>query len=88
MVGELLGKKVPKKATPSWALRTFAHLSAAVASITRKPPRITPESAAMICHHMKCESVRAKAVLGYRHTPIRPLVEDTVNWMRQAGLIQ
>lgn len=88
LVGEFLGKKVPAKPTPAWVLRTFAHLSAAVASITRKPPRITPESAAMICHHMKCESARARAELGYRHTPIRPLVEDTVNWMREAGLIQ
>lgn len=87
LVGELLGKQVPKKSTPAWMLRTFAHFSAAVASITRKPPRITPESAAMICHHMKCESKRAKLELGYRHTPIRELVEDTVNWMRKSGLI-
>jgi nucleoside-diphosphate-sugar epimerase len=87
LVGELLGRKVPQKPTPAWALRTIAHFSAAIASITRKPPRITPESAAMICHHMRCHSTRAKAVLGYRHTPIRPLVEDTINWMRQAGLL-
>ncbi|HKJ18473.1 MAG TPA: SDR family oxidoreductase [Xanthomonadales bacterium] len=88
LVGEILGKETPKKPTPSWALRTIAHFNAAVASITRKPPKITPESAAMICHHMRCQSTRAKAVLGYRHTPIRPLVEDTVNWMRQAGLLK
>lgn len=88
LVGEMLGKEVPKKPTPAWVLRTVAHFSAAVASITRKPPRITPESAAMICHHMKCESKRARAELGYRHTPIRSLVEDTVNWMRNAGLIE
>ena len=88
MVGELVGKPVPKKPTPAWLLRTMAHFYAAVASITRKPPRITPESAAMICHHMQCESTRAKSVLGYRHTPIRPLVEDTVNWLRGAGLLR
>lgn len=88
IVGELLRKPVPKRVTPAWLLRTMAHLGAAVAAFTRKPPRITPESAAMICHHMQCDSIRAKAVLGYRHTPIRTLVEDTINWMRGAGLLK
>lgn len=87
IVGELLGKEVPDKTTPAWMLRTVAHFYAAVASITRKPPKITPESAMMICHHIRCDSTRAETVLGYRTTPIRPLVEDTVNWMRGAGLL-
>ncbi len=88
LLGEILGKETPRKPTPAWMLRTIAHLNAAIASITRKPPKITPESAAMICHHMRCQSIRAKAVLGYRHTPIRPLVEETVAWMSQAGLLK
>lgn len=88
IVAELLGKDVPARIKPAWALRTVAHFNAAVASITRKPPKITPESALMICHHMQCDSTRAQTVLGYRHTPIRPLVEDTVSWMRGAGLLQ
>lgn len=88
IVGELLGKEVPAKTTPAWALRTIAHFYAAVASITRKPPKITPESAMMICRHIQCDSTRARTVLDYRQTPIRPLVEDTVNWMRGTGLLE
>lgn len=88
IVGRLLGKPVPKKTTPAWVLRTMAHFNAAVASITRKPPKITPESALMICRHIECDSTRAKTVLDYQITPIRPLVEDTVNWMRSAGLLR
>jgi nucleoside-diphosphate-sugar epimerase len=88
LVAEMLGKEVPGKVTPAWALRTLAHFEAAVASITRKPPKITPESAVMICHHMQCDSTRARTVLDYRHTPIRPLVQDTVNWLRGAGLLR
>jgi len=88
LVGEILGKEIPRRPTPAWLLRTIAHFHAAVASITRKPPRITPESAVMICHHSRCDSTRAKTVLGYRHTPIRPLVEDTVRWLRGAGLLK
>lgn len=88
LVGELLGRSVPTRPTPAWLLRTIAHAHAAVASITRKPPRITPESAAMICHHSRCDSTRARTVLGYQHKSIRPLVEDTIDWMRKAGMLQ
>jgi len=88
IVGELLGKEVPIKPTPAWVLRTMAHLYAARASITRKPPRITPESATMICHHMQCDSTRAEIVLGYKYTPIRSLLEDTVRWMKKENLLR
>lgn len=88
LVGEILGKEAPGKPTPAWLLRTLAHLYAAAASITRKRPRITPESAAMICHRSLCDSTRAQTVLGYRHTPIRPLLEETVRWLRAAGMLK
>lgn len=88
LTGEILGKDVSQKPTPAWLLRSLAHLYAAVASITRKRPRITPESAAMICHRSLCDSTRAQTVLGYRHTPLRPLLEDTIRWLRSAGLLK
>lgn len=87
LVAEILGKEFNSNPTPAWLLRTVAHLHAAVASFTRKPPAITPESAAMICHHCLCSSKHAQSVLHYQHTPIRQLVQDTVDWMRQAGLV-
>lgn len=88
LVAEMLDRKVEKKPKPAWLLRTVAHFHAAVASFTHKPPAITPESATMICHHSLCSSTRAEVVLGYRHTAIRPLVKDTIDWMRGAGLIK
>ncbi len=88
LIGEILGKKVPERITPAWLLRTIAHAGAAIASITQKPPKITPESAVMVCHRSCCDSTRARAVLGYRHVPIRIMLEDTIHWMRKANLLQ
>ena len=88
IVAEILGKKVPSRVTPSWVLRSLAHAKAVIASFTRKAPDITPESAKMICHDSRCDSTRAMTVLDYRHTPIRNLLLDTVDWMRAEGLLK
>lgn len=87
IAAEILGKKAPGRPTPAWLLRTIAHLKALASSITGRPPDLTPESAVMICHHSRCDSTRARTVLGYRFTPIRTLVRDTIDWLRGAGLL-
>jgi nucleoside-diphosphate-sugar epimerase len=42
----------------------------------------------MITRHIHCDSAKAVQELGYRFTPVRPLLEDTIDWMRQRGLLQ
>ena len=56
--------------------------------LTRQEPDLTPESAAMITRHIHCDSGKAMRELGYRFTPVRRLLEDTIEWMRQTGLLQ
>jgi nucleoside-diphosphate-sugar epimerase len=87
LAGEMLDKPVPAKASPAWLLAGVARLSSAVARLTGKAPDITPEGAAMICRHLHCDSSRARDVLGYRFTPPRQLLEDTIDWMRGQGLL-
>ncbi len=87
LAGELLGKRVPSRATPGWVLRCAARVKSLVAGVTGKEPDITPESAVMIIHHMCCDSSRAQAVLGYRSTPTRSLLQDTIDWLRKAGIM-
>jgi len=88
LVGEMLGKQVPGRATPAWVLKAGARLMNLLAAVTGKEPDITPESAVMISHHMRCDSGRAQRELDYRFTPIRPLVEDTIDWLRKAGMMK
>ena len=88
VVGEILGKPVPSKPTPAWVLKAVARFNVARAAITGKEPDLTPEGAAMITRHMGCDSSRAQRELGYRFTPIRTLLEDTIRWMKREGLLK
>ncbi|MEJ2534799.1 MAG: SDR family oxidoreductase [Gammaproteobacteria bacterium] len=86
MVGDILGKPVPRRASPAWLLRAAGRVQAAVAAVTGRAPDVTPEGAAMITRHLACDSSRAVDELGYRVTPVRALLEDTCAWMRREGL--
>ncbi len=87
MIGELLDRPVPKKASPAWQLALAARLASGWARVTGKAPDITPEGAAMICRHIHCDSTRAQEALGYRFTPARQLLADSVAWLREEGLL-
>ena len=88
MLGELLNRPVPQKPMPAWILRSVARLKALAAGISGKEPDLTPEAAAMITQHMHCDSRKAGKELGYQPTPVRKLLEDTCDWMYNAGLLK
>lgn len=88
ITGEILGKRVPGKPTPAWVMKSAARVHALLARMSGKEPDLTPESAAMITQNLMCDSSRAQRELGYRFTPIRPLVRDTIEWMRDAGMLE
>jgi nucleoside-diphosphate-sugar epimerase len=87
LTGEILGRKVPGKASPAWLLKAAARVYVMVAAITGKAPDLTPEGAAMITTHIRCDSSRAQRELGYRFTPIRELLEDTCAWLHEKGML-
>lgn len=87
MIGEILGRPVPKRASPAWLIRAIARVKVLAAAMTGKAPDITPEGAAMITRHIECDSARAMEELGYAYTEPRRLLEDTCAWMREAGLL-
>ena len=87
IAGDVLGKRVPNRPAPAWIIKTWGHVKGAVAAVTGRKPDITPESAAMILYHVACNSGKAQIELGYRFTPIRELIEDTVDWMNRKGLL-
>jgi nucleoside-diphosphate-sugar epimerase len=87
MTGEILGKPVPKNASPAWLLKAVARFYVMLAAITNREPDMTPEGAAMITRHINCDSSRAMSELGYTYTPVRTLLEDTCNWLKREGLL-
>jgi len=87
ITGELLGKKVPRRATPAWVLKAGARAYLLRAALTGREPDITPEGVALITRHTLCNSGRAVEELGYRFTPVRRLLEDTIAWMRDKRML-
>jgi nucleoside-diphosphate-sugar epimerase len=87
VAGAVLGKRVPGRPAPVWIMKAWARISTAAAAVTGREPDITPESAAMIVYNVACDSSKAQQELNYQFTPIRKLIEDTVDWMNENGLL-
>jgi dihydroflavonol-4-reductase len=88
MIGQRLGRRVPTRPTPAWVLKTVAHLSDALSRVTRRMPDITPEAAVFPCHDLQVDSSKAISRLGYRETPLAPLLDDTLAWLRAEGRLR
>jgi len=85
--GVILGKPTPARPTAAWLMRVSARLAAARAALSGQQPSLTPEAVAMMTHHVRCDSSKARRELGYRTTPVRTLLEDSCTWLRGKGLI-
>jgi len=88
ITGEILGKPVPGKATPAWLLKSAARVYSVLSLLTGREPDLTPESAAMITRNLLCDSSRAQTELDYRFTNVRSLLQQTVDWMKSAGMLE
>ena len=88
LIGERIGRKAPKRATPAWVLKSVAWASDAASRVTGRMPDITPEAAVFPCHDLQVDSSKAIAQLGYRETPLPELVDATVDSLRTAGLLR
>ncbi|MEM1410739.1 MAG: SDR family oxidoreductase [Pseudomonadota bacterium] len=87
LIGDLLDRPVPSAASPAWQLMLAGRVSNFFSRFSGKAPDITSEGAAMISRHIQCDSGRAQAELGYRFTPVRTLLSDSIAWMRAEGLL-
>jgi nucleoside-diphosphate-sugar epimerase len=88
LIGAQLGRPVPSRPTPAFALKAYARVVDAVSRLTGRKPEITPEAAAFTCHRLSVDSSKAIARLGYRETELGTLLADTIAWMRAVGMLQ
>jgi dihydroflavonol-4-reductase len=86
-VGVALGRRTPARATPAWALVTYARVLDAVSRLTGREPTLTPESATLTSRTLSVDSSKARRELGYRETPLDELIADTLAWMAAEGLL-
>jgi nucleoside-diphosphate-sugar epimerase len=87
ILGEILGKKPPTRATPALVLKILGRVSLWVSRFTGKEPRFTPEGVAMVSHRVTCRSDKAEKELGYRVLPVREVVGDACAWLKAEGLL-
>jgi nucleoside-diphosphate-sugar epimerase len=86
-IGAALGRKTPARATPAFALKTYARVLYWRSLLTKKMPEITPEAAEFTCHHLAVDSAKAIAQLDYRETDLSLLLADTIVWMRGENML-
>ena len=87
IAGEMLDRPVPRRPMPAWALKSSARMMTALAALRGKEPDLTPEAAVMTSHDIRCDSSRAERELGYRSVPLRDMIRDTIDWMKEQGML-
>jgi nucleoside-diphosphate-sugar epimerase len=88
VIGEVTGKKVPRRAVPGAVLRAAARVYAAIAAFTGKEPRATPEGVAMAVYDLRVDDSKARNELGYTHVPLDETVRESYAFLRDEGLLQ
>ncbi len=86
-IGARLRKPVPRRATPAFALKGYARMMELLARLRGAEPTLTAEAAQFTCHHLAVDSSRAVRELDYRITPLDALLDDTIAWMREHGML-
>jgi nucleoside-diphosphate-sugar epimerase len=87
IICELAGKKAPERPMPRWLLRTVGRLSQWGSLVTRRPPRMSPEMAALMRrppHFFRSD--KAIAELGYRPVPLAVMLRDSYEWLESENL--
>ena len=83
-----LGRRVLPRPLPARALNTYARVEERMAPVFRRAPDITRETVALLSSNLYCDSSRAQADLGYTPVPLDEMLDTTIAWMREEGLLK
>ena len=86
-IGDALGKPIPARVTPGWALHAAARVAALWSRVTGRQPTLTPEAAAAVTRELTCDCTKAVHELGLRAVPLRDMVLDCARWLAAEGLL-
>ena len=87
-MGRLLDQKVPTSTIPDWLMTVVGFSKEFVANFTNKVPDITPQGVKHATSQATIDDTKAQQELGYTHTPIEALLQDTIDWLRQTQQIK
>ncbi|MBM4444583.1 MAG: NAD-dependent epimerase/dehydratase family protein [Chloroflexi bacterium] len=88
LVSDVAGMQPPKLKLPYPAVLVTSYLYQLIATITKKPPPLTPGAARFARMYSYFDSSKAVKELGMPQTPIRTTVEKAVKWFKENGYVK
>lgn len=88
LIGKLLGQRTNTGVGRKVVLRSAGRVSERISRIIGKEPRISAESAAIVCANIICRSDKAARELDYRPVPLEAMFKDCIDWMIAEDLIR
>jgi len=88
LVGKLLNQPTNTGIGRPFVLRLAGRVSERISMITGKEPRISPESAAIVCASIICRSDKAIRELDYQPASLETMLRDCIDWMVAEDLIR
>lgn len=87
VIGEITGRKVPRRTTPDFILRGAARVLVPISALTGKDPLATPEGIAIALHDLRVDDSKARNELGYTHVPLEDTVRESYAFLRDESLL-
>jgi dihydroflavonol-4-reductase len=88
LIGRLSGRKTPMLALPLWIAAVASWFSLGWGKLTGTTPKFTPGAIRSIQMHRHISHQKATRELGYEPRPFEDTVRDTLEWFRQAGMLE
>lgn len=87
IIARLTGRKTPMMATPLWLAGLASYFSLAAGALSGKTPKFTPGAIRSIQMHRHISHEKATRELGYAPRGFEQTVRDTLEWFREAGML-
>jgi nucleoside-diphosphate-sugar epimerase len=87
VIEEIVGGKAPKYVMPELLTRLAGWIDPYAAALRGRAPTVTPDLAIFVSRDMIVDSTKAERDLDFRVMPLRPIIMDCANWLRQEGLL-
>jgi dihydroflavonol-4-reductase len=87
LVGEVTGTRTSRAAVPLWLASFASWFSLGWGRLRGGIPKFTPAAIAAVGTHRSISHEKATRELGYKPRPFAVTVRDTMEWFRQAGML-
>jgi dihydroflavonol-4-reductase len=88
LLGEVTGLPVPRVRVPYRPVLALSYANALACRVTRRTPRMTPDTIRMSHHAMYYDASKARRELGLPSTPIDEALRRAVEWFTANGYVR